>query len=392
MPPIGGSGLTDRGELAADPGSADAVDAKEDELAGEVDLGLLPGDASFPADETPRASAPARCGLRRRGAGVSGIADPKIEAYAELCTTPPTNELTSLQLATMETLSFPSMLSGPVEGRLLELLVHAVQARQVLELGTFSGFSALSMAAGLPPGGRIVTCEISAENAAFARKAIDASRFADRIELREGPALATIASLDGPFDLVFIDADKPGYVHYFEAVLPKLSKHGLIVVDNTLWSGRVLDDEDDSAARALTAFNAPGQRPASGLRDADRPRRTDLGPAEPQSVGRARRPRGGPGGRTRGSGACDTQAGSVRFPFRETSVDARGRPRPWGADRGRRDPGDAGDPAGAARGGRQLQGRQGLHVAGPRAVSGGGRARAAEPGSAGREDRPRGVG
>ncbi len=187
---------------------------------------------------------------------MSGIAQPRIEAYAEVCSTPPTSELSRLQLATMETLSFPSMLSGPVEGRLLELLVHAVQAKLVLELGTFSGFSALSMAAGLPDGGRIVTCEISAENAAFAREAIAASRHADRIELREGPALETIASLDGPFDLVFIDADKAGYVHYFEAVLPKLSTHGLIVVDNTLWSGRVLDDDDESAdTRALASFN-----------------------------------------------------------------------------------------------------------------------------------------
>ena len=115
------------------------------------------------------------------------------------------------------------MLSGPVEGRLLELLVHAVRARLVLELGTYSGFSALSMAAGLAPGGRIVTCEISADHAEFARRRIEACPYAERIDLRVGPALETIATLDGPFDLVFIDADKPGYAAYYEAVLPKLS-------------------------------------------------------------------------------------------------------------------------------------------------------------------------
>jgi caffeoyl-CoA O-methyltransferase len=148
------------------------------------------------------------------------------------------------------------MLSGPVEGRLLELLVHAVQARLVLELGTFSGFSALSMAAGLPPGGRIVTCEVSLEHAAFARRRIEASLHARRIELRLGPALETIAGLPGPFDLVFIDAEKTGYRGYYEAVLPKLSDHGLIVVDNTLWSGRVIEpDGGDDDTRALAAFN-----------------------------------------------------------------------------------------------------------------------------------------
>ncbi len=157
---------------------------------------------------------------------------------------------------TQAELASPQMLSGPVEGRLLELLVHGLRAELVLELGTFSGFSALSMAAGLPAGGRIVTCEVSAEHAEFARRRIEASPAADRIDLRVGPALETIAGLDGPFDLVFIDADKTGYADYYEAVLPKLSGHGLIVVDNTLWSGRVVSAPDgDESTRALVAFN-----------------------------------------------------------------------------------------------------------------------------------------
>jgi caffeoyl-CoA O-methyltransferase len=135
--------------------------------------------------------------------------------------------------------------------------VFLAQPRLVLELGTYSGYSALAMAAALPPGGRIVTCEIAPEHAHFAQRHIDESPYADRIEIRLGPALETIASLDGPLDLVFIDADKPSYGDYYEAVLAKLAPRGLIVVDNTLWSGRVveLDDDAEESTRALAAFN-----------------------------------------------------------------------------------------------------------------------------------------
>lgn len=184
------------------------------------------------------------------------IAVEAAEAYAAAHTTPPTAALARLVQDTEASLASPQMLSGVVEGRLLELLVHAVRAELVLELGTFSGFSALSMAAGLAPGGRIITCEVSPEHAAFARERIEASPDAGRIELRVGPALETIATLAGPFDLVFIDADKAGYHAYYEAVLPKLSAHGLIVVDNTLWAGRVIEPEgEDENSRVLAAFN-----------------------------------------------------------------------------------------------------------------------------------------
>jgi caffeoyl-CoA O-methyltransferase len=187
---------------------------------------------------------------------VTGVAEPPAERYAAAHSTPPPADLVALQEDTIAQLASPQMLSGPVEGRLLELLVHAVQARVVLELGTFSGFSALSMAAGLPPGGRIVTCEVSPEHAEFALRRIQESPHANRIELRVGPALETIATLPGPFDLVFIDADKTAYPDYYEAVLPKLSDHGLIVVDNTLWSGRVIDPAGEGEdTRALAAFN-----------------------------------------------------------------------------------------------------------------------------------------
>jgi caffeoyl-CoA O-methyltransferase len=182
--------------------------------------------------------------------------DEALEAYIEAHTTPPEAHLAALAEETRATLNAPQMLTGTVEGRFLEALVWTARPQLVLELGTYSGYSALAMAAALPPGGRIVTCELSDEHADFAQRHIDHSPYADRIELRRGPGLDTVAALDGPFDLVFIDADKPNYVNYYEAVLPKLAERGLIVADNTLWSGNVAGDEDQSdAAVALRAFN-----------------------------------------------------------------------------------------------------------------------------------------
>ena len=185
------------------------------------------------------------------------IVPQEIEAYAESRTTPPNELLTELADETRATLAYPQMLAGPVRGRLLEVLVHGVQPRRVLELGTFSGYSALSMAAGLPEGGRIDTCEVDEKQAEVARRYIERSPYADRITVHMGPALETLERLEGDFDFVFIDADKDNYVNYYEAVLPRLSPEGLIAVDNTLWSGHVLDDDDDQSddARGIRAFN-----------------------------------------------------------------------------------------------------------------------------------------
>jgi caffeoyl-CoA O-methyltransferase len=135
------------------------------------------------------------------------------------------------------------MLTGPVAGRLLELLVWFGRPKRVLEVGTFSGHSALSMAAALPEGGRIDACELDPERAAFAQRYFDRSPYGSRITLHVGPALETIHGLEGDFDFVFIDADKEGYVDYYEAVLPRLTERGLIVADNTLAGGRVLSEQ-----------------------------------------------------------------------------------------------------------------------------------------------------
>lgn len=184
------------------------------------------------------------------------MVDPALEAYTEAHTTPPPPLLAALAEETERSLDAPGMMVGAVEGRFLQLLVFAAGARRVLEIGTFSGYSALSMAAGLPPDGRIVTCEVDPSHAEVARRFVADSAFAGRIDIRVGPALGTIAGLDGPFDLVFIDADKTNSANYYEAVLPKLADRGLIVVDNSLWSGKVLvetDTSDDTVA--IRAFN-----------------------------------------------------------------------------------------------------------------------------------------
>ena len=184
------------------------------------------------------------------------VVDPEVEAYAEAHTTPPPPALLDVAARTRQAEAAHGMMVGALEGRFLEFLAHMTAARSILEIGTFTGYSALSFAAGLREGGRVITCEVDASRAAMAQAHIDATPYASTIEIRLGPALDTIASLDGPFDLVFIDADKTNYANYYDAVLPKLAGDGAIAVDNTLWSRKVLDAaENDADTAALRAFN-----------------------------------------------------------------------------------------------------------------------------------------
>ena len=178
------------------------------------------------------------------------IIDPRIEGYVERLTSPHEPLLAELSAETAEELGSTSMLTGPVAGRLLELLVWVAQPTRVLEIGTFSGHSALAMAGALPPGGHLDACEIDPERAAFAQRYFDRSPHGSKITLHVGPALETIERLEGDFDLVFIDAEKDGYVGYYEAVLPRLAERGLIVADNTLADGRVVD-----GTPAIAVFN-----------------------------------------------------------------------------------------------------------------------------------------
>jgi caffeoyl-CoA O-methyltransferase len=179
------------------------------------------------------------------------IVDPRIEEYAERLSSPHEALLAELSADTAGTLGATQMLTGPVAGRFLELLVWFGRPRRVLEIGTFSGHSALAMAAALPPDGRIDCCEIDEERAAFAQRYFDRSPHGSKITLHVGPALETVRRLEGEFDLVFIDADKPGYVEYYDEVLPRLSARGLIVADNTLANGAVVEGERPPIA----AFN-----------------------------------------------------------------------------------------------------------------------------------------
>lgn len=181
---------------------------------------------------------------------------PGVEAYAEASTTPEPPYFADLAAETVAVSSQAQMMVGTLEGRFLKMLVWMLQPRLVLEVGTFTGYSSLSMAEALPEGGRIITCDVNAETTAIARRHAERAGLAECIDYRLGPALDTIATLDGPFDFVFLDADKANLAHYYEAVLPKLSARGVIAVDNVLWSGRVLDDRDQSKdTRALVAFN-----------------------------------------------------------------------------------------------------------------------------------------
>jgi len=182
------------------------------------------------------------------------IVAPALEDYCRAHTSTPDPLLDELADYTHTHCKLPQMLTGPVEGTFLRLLVQLAGARRVLEIGTFTGYSALSMAAGLPDDGELITCEIDAEHARIAQSFFDRSPHGGKITIRLAPALESLVSLSGTFDLVFLDADKENYVKYFEAVLPKLRVGGLLVADNVLWSGKVLEPKEKTD-RAIVAFN-----------------------------------------------------------------------------------------------------------------------------------------
>src|SRR6266571_7227292 len=166
---------------------------------------------------------------------------PGIEEYAARHTSPDDEFLRQVAINTQLNFKYPQMMLGPVAGRFLQMLIYASRPNLILEIGTFTGYSALTMAAAMPLHSRIITCERNPEHAAAARRNIKASRYGDRISVEFGRASDIIAQLQGPFDFVLIDADKTNYLTYIEAVLPKLGPCGLIVADNTLWNGNVAD-------------------------------------------------------------------------------------------------------------------------------------------------------
>jgi O-methyltransferase len=146
---------------------------------------------------------------------------------------------------------------GADQGQFMQLLVQAIGAKRCLEIGTYTGYSALAVALALPQDGRLICCDISAEWTNVGKPFWEKAGVAKKIDLRIGPALDTLKKLKGPFDFVFIDADKPNYANYYDACLPLVRRGGIIAVDNTLWSGWVADKgRKDADTMALREFNA----------------------------------------------------------------------------------------------------------------------------------------
>lgn len=182
--------------------------------------------------------------------------DKNIENYAVSKSTQPSSICQKLAEYTHKNTELPQMLTGPMEMSFMGFLLRSLGTKRVLEIGTFTGYSALSMAENLPEDGEVVTLDIDQATTTIAQQFWNESQHGSKITSLLGPALESIAKLEGEFDLVFIDADKSNYLNYLKAVLPKLTKGGVVVVDNVLWSGKVLDrDRADASTKAIIELN-----------------------------------------------------------------------------------------------------------------------------------------
>ena len=177
-----------------------------------------------------------------------------IEDFAARHTEPVPPLLDKLREETYATMEAPGMQVGRIEGAFLRILVRMLQAKRILEIGMFTGYSALSMAEALREGGELITCDVNPKAEEVARRYFAQSPHGKKIHVRMGPALETIKTLKGPFDLVFIDADKENYPAYYDAVFPLVRQGGAIVGDNTLWSGKVLAPKAESD-KAIVAYD-----------------------------------------------------------------------------------------------------------------------------------------
>lgn len=189
----------------------------------------------------------------------SRFVEPAIADYAGDHSSPPDDLQLDLQRVTLEKTGQASgMQIGDDQFVLMELLARAMGARRAVEVGTFTGYSSLAVARGMGPDGRLLCCDVSEEWTAIAREYWEKAGVADRVELRIGPGLDTLRSLprDEPIDFAFVDADKPGYLSYYEELIPRMRVGGLLLADNTLQDGRVIDaTKDDESVVAIRAFN-----------------------------------------------------------------------------------------------------------------------------------------
>lgn len=187
-----------------------------------------------------------------------------IETYAQAHSTPESDLCGALREETQRRMEAPQMIVGPLEGAFLKMMTQLVRATSVLEIGMFTGYSALCFAEALPADGTVLTCEIDEESAALARQYFARSPVGKKIEIRMGPALDTMRHLQGPFDLIFIDADKINYVNYYRRALDLVSLQGVILIDNVLWDGDVLKqpppDEKTAAIQELNRVVATDSR------------------------------------------------------------------------------------------------------------------------------------
>ena len=181
---------------------------------------------------------------------------PGIDDYAAAHSWVESDICKALREETYRSMELPQMVVGPLEGAFLKMMVRLVNAKRVLEIGMFTGYSALCFAEALPADGRVITCEIDDKPAALARKHFAKSPLGDKIEIKMGPALETLRTLSGPFDLVFIDADKVNYVNYYRRALELASASGVILIDNVLWAGDVLTQPPpDQSTAAIQELN-----------------------------------------------------------------------------------------------------------------------------------------
>ncbi len=183
--------------------------------------------------------------------------DPKIEVYIETHTTPENEVLKELNRQTHLRTFYPRMLSGRIQGKFLEMVCHMIQPKRVLEIGTFTGYSAIAMAQGLPDDAMIYTIEVNEEMATFIDEFVAKSGMEDKVKLLMGNALEIMPTLDDVFDLVFIDADKEQYLDYYKLAKEKLRPGGFIIADNVIWSGKVLErsSKTDKETQGIVAFN-----------------------------------------------------------------------------------------------------------------------------------------
>jgi predicted O-methyltransferase YrrM len=183
------------------------------------------------------------------------ILEPSLLQYAEEHTSPEDQLLSSINRDTNAKVIMPRMLSGHLQGKVLTMISHMVKPKTILEIGTYTGYSAICLAAGLQHGGKLITIDINEELENMVRNNFQKAGLEDKIDYKIGNALEIIAPLNETFDLVFIDADKENYNKYYDLVFDKVTLGGFLLADNVLWSGKVLDAKPDKDTRAIKAFN-----------------------------------------------------------------------------------------------------------------------------------------